>query len=404
MEEKYIVNIDWFEMYCHVAVEGESLHLPTGASNWQFRTEAVSSRIYSYITYVSHIDESANRRSLRPFCEILHHPRSPILHPCSASLKVANLRLYEADWFELLRALCFAANIRYRNVTRVDVCADFNTFRGGRSPERLLQKYLTQKVLKIGKDTFSVYGRNKVIDKDGYAKPPQIDSVTWGKIESGRQHSIYNKSLELRQVKFKPWIYDTWKRAGLNPEEVWRAEIRIKDKGKTMQLIDGGLFSLGAHRVSSQDTIEELWWAYADKCFDFRRRDGHTRVYNMPRIKLWSAHPAPSVVPKFHHAAVSSLRGFDTLIAYCRDLERITEQGLIDRIARREDTIGSLRHVIGTLCMLRGNVERRKNNRIGITLRKWAERELHRLDERDVFKISILSEMAERGVLEDATV
>ena len=141
--------------------------------------------------------------------------------------------------------------------------------------------------------------------------------MRWGSKGSDIGAYAYNKSLELREVKDKPWIRETWEKAGLidafNETEwaklsekekqrkieqgdvqalietpVWRFEISIKAHGKDLlDIKTGELFKLDINYFETQNAVENLFYTYAAKVFDFRMSTGQTTIRNYPSLKIF---------------------------------------------------------------------------------------------------------------------
>lgn len=118
-------------------------------------------------------------------------------------------------------------------------------------------------------------------------------------------------------MKDKPWIRETWEKAGLidtfNDEEwnklsekdkkraiengntgsyvkssVWRFEISIKAHGKDLlNLETGELFKLDINYFEQQNAVENLFYTYAAKVMDFRMSTGQTTIRNYPALKIF---------------------------------------------------------------------------------------------------------------------
>lgn len=310
--EPYVISVDWLQLYCHINSQFEIGEHIVGA--FKLDVQAKHTRFYSRFAIASLITENG---SYIEFAEILFSPNSKVLDPRSAHVKVYNEQLYTSVWFRNLTMLLKAAGLEYRSVTRVDLAYDCNKFAKGTDPQNLLKGYFLQKILKIGTNRCTMQianmGYNLETVGEEWERPrtlprPCVTGVTWGSITSGKQHVIYNKSLEMREVKYKPWIVDRWVQHGLDPNKVWRAEIRIANRGKEMMFNDPEhLFTLGMSEISDQDRIEELFLAYANQVYRFVKNDGHVRKQRMEPIQLFEITPATdiSIAPRTHRVKQS---------------------------------------------------------------------------------------------------
>lgn len=306
-KEPYVISVDWLELYCHINTTLEIGEHIVG--NFKLEVANKHTRFYSKLAIVS-IPTSAG--SYVEFAEILLEPNSKVLDPRSAHIRVLNEQLYTCAWFTNLSQVLKTLGLQYRSVKRVDLAYDCNKFAKGTDPQNLLKGYFLQKILKIGTNRCTMQianmGYNLETVGEEWERPrnlprPAVTGVTWGSMATGKQHVIYNKSLEMREVKFKPWIVERWLQHGLDPEKVWRAEIRICNRGKEMMFGDPEhLFSLGMSEIADQDRIEELFLSYANQLYRFVKNDGRVRKQRMESIKLFEISPATeiSIAPRTH--------------------------------------------------------------------------------------------------------
>lgn len=306
-KEPYVISVDWLELYCHINTTLEIGEHIVG--NFKLEVANKHTRFYSKLAIVS-IPTSAG--SYVEFAEILLEPNSKVLDLRSAHIRVFNEQLYTCAWFTNLSQVLKTLGLQYRSVKRVDLAYDCNKFAKGTDPQNLLKGYFLQKILKIGTNRCTMQianmGYNLETVGEEWERPrnlprPAVTGVTWGSMATGKQHVIYNKSLEMREVKFKSWIVERWLQHGLDPEKVWRAEIRICNRGKEMMFGDPEhLFSLGLSEIADQDRIEELFLAYANQLYRFVKNDGRVRKQRMEAINLFEISPATeiSIAPRTH--------------------------------------------------------------------------------------------------------
>lgn len=306
-KEPYVISVDWLQLYCHLREQFELGEHIVGAFN--VVVTAKHTRFYSKIANVAILNDNGTPID---FAEILFSPNSSVLDPRSAHVKILNEQLYTSVWFKNMCAMLKALGLEYRSVTRCDLAYDCNKFAKGTDPQNLLKGYFLQKILKIGTNRCTMQianmGYNLETVGDEWERPkvlprPAVTGVTWGSMATGKQHVIYDKSREMREVKYKPWIVERWNQHGLNPECVWRAEIRIANRGKEMMFGDPEhLFSMGISEISDQDRIEELFLSYANQLYRFVKNDGRVRKQRMDPIQLFEISPATevSIAPRTH--------------------------------------------------------------------------------------------------------
>lgn len=283
----YLCGVDWLSIYCHTKPLSSCDLRDFRVVVDDYRTPQYSKRARVFFPDDPKIQ----------FCDILFAPTLSVMDIRSCHLRILNKHLYESGWYKRLQLVLTGLDLRYQSITRIDLFYDCNKFKNGRSPKSLALDYISRRVLKIG------INRGQISFKDyGYAIAqntsreavevnvglPNVNAITWGN-KGYVQTQLYNKSLELREVKFKQHIVDAWERVGINPGEVWRTEIRIQKQGLSLKLLDtGDMWSLGPDDVSNNERIYEVFLSYAAKYMRFVVADYHRKRQQMMPIDLFS--------------------------------------------------------------------------------------------------------------------
>lgn len=282
--EKYLISIDWLQTYnlCNELQEGVytdgyytfNLSL-TGTETAQFK------RLYKLT------------RGGMLYATIQQCPRTSVIHEKTTLVKLENRVLYSGKCIEILYAINFALNLRYKGITRLDLCYDCNRFYAGRSPERFIRDYVMKEetetgyIYRVGSSTYIAHGDKKT-------GRSMISSIRFGSEKSAVSCYMYDKTKELNEVKDKPWIRECWKAAGLVSDEdthVWRSEISIRAQGTDVLKMDTGeLFRLSPHSLEWQDRAEEVFGYYAKKYLRFRRKEkGQTSKRYYKELRLFES-------------------------------------------------------------------------------------------------------------------
>ena len=296
----FVINLDWLQLYCYThapletaSVDGFDL-VCTDYPTSQFLAKCT---IYIY-------SPSPLGSQKSEWGHILYRPRTRVLPAYACQLKVSNERLYNKTWTTELASLLVGLQLEYRSVSRFDIAADFNRFRGGLDPLKLMTGYLQQRYLKIGINRcvvnidnmgYTISNQRTDAFKDFSVRTPQPTAITWGS-KDYVQTQLYDKSKELRDVKFKPWIFSAWERAGLDVNNVYRLEFRISKGGKDIQLIDSGdFYAISLHELLNIDTLYNHFYTYYSRYFRFVKRDYHIKKQQMRQLELFPARPATSI-------------------------------------------------------------------------------------------------------------
>lgn len=283
----YCISIDWLQVCGYSQNLAYLAHLPETDGRFIYEVATMGTRTFERVINVF---QSYNGDRF-PLAHVQCFPRSSALRAELCIVKLENRVLYSETAISTLISIMEALHIRYKGITRIDFCYDCNKFLGGLAPERFLQRYIgtpftSPKYLhRKGTRKFSSHMRRY---KDGQQR---VEYVRWGSENSNKCCYIYNKSLELKEVKDKPWIRETWRKNGLlhdEDNEVWRAEISIKCDGMNLVNLDTGeLFRLHPDYISHQKGVERLFHFYAAQLFAFYRRGRHKRVRDFDRVELF---------------------------------------------------------------------------------------------------------------------
>lgn len=309
MTEKYAISLDWMQYYCERSMNEIPATFYTTRGMYEVEKQSYSTNLWLDVYIIKHRG--------REFATLCMNPRNSGMPERGCTLKLANRVLYSHEWLQESKLIMAELGLRYKGITRVDVAYDCNVLAGGRSVPSFLMQYFSHApyceghIIRSGSRKVTI---NATRSNKGSV---EISAMRWGSKGSDIGAYAYNKSLELREVKDKPWIRETWEKAGLidafNDEEwaklserekqrkieqgdvqsyienpVWRFEISIKAHGKDLLNVETGeLFKLDINYFETQNAVENLFYTYAAKVFDFRMSTGQTTIRNYPPLKIF---------------------------------------------------------------------------------------------------------------------
>lgn len=265
-------SVDWMQLFCSV---------PKGvAPAWVEKTSPLpdawgNHRIYKLIQSTQYIKGYSFQREVMykkyTIAFIACKPNDERVRKDGGAIKLANPVLYVADWYFILMDVLATLEWAPLNITRVDLCCDFNFMLGGLDPATFLRKYVCKNkasYLRLGSNKAAVY-----LIKD--MRCTIYDSIRWGSRQSGVSVYMYNKTKELDEKKDKPWIRSMWKEACLSSTRpVWRVEISITSQGLGLKSMANSLIhSLFADELRSPELCRDMFRVYASKHFRFYRTD-----------------------------------------------------------------------------------------------------------------------------------
>lgn len=365
----YCISIDWFQYYCHNSNDTRLVHGTyfRGASadkSGNFHTYMIGKceefhSMYreSYTIYIDNAakdfvpknygtsyndfeqamkdkqDNPSQGRKLS-MVHIFCSPKMSSIDPRSVSVKVSNRLLYKEDWSWYLHDILEALHIMIKNVTRVDLCLDFQRFAyQDLTPQEFIHRYVQDQTIakeetyvREGSNEYCIYGKKRMVAKDGSKEVndstevsvlSDFEYIRFGSRNSGVCTYLYNKSKELRDKKSKPWIRSRWEEAGLDEAtgDIFRLEFSISAKGMCLKKADRkkGMKSPQAKTfrrlcrddVESQRQVEELFMGYLDKYFSFRKVGKQKYRKDMKRVQLFDFDIEPKLLPCYYNTNVN---------------------------------------------------------------------------------------------------
>lgn len=280
---KFMISVDWLQVYCSLSASKAlplNVELHKGEFTFVIKPMDIQTAMFKDVYCVY-------SRGL-PVAVIQSKPRSSRLDKCMALVKLDNRVLYSAKFIRILYAIIEVCGMVYKGITRIDLCHDCIKFKDNRSPSKFINSFVsgrgvtTHNIRKRGSEEFTCHGKKP---SGGSAK---INYIRFGSPKSKISSYIYDKSLELKESKDKPWIRAAWDACGLFESDgnIFRSEISIKAEGAdVLNMGTGELFRLSPDMLESQDKINHLFYIYAKKYFDFRLDAGQKHKKNFK--KLW---------------------------------------------------------------------------------------------------------------------
>lgn len=345
--EKYCISVDWLQIYClcnYVVGVRDTVVSEDGSSDIYMVRENISTALWTEVYSVFQ-----GKLKVAVLCRA---PRSSTMDAKGCTLKLENRVLYSRQWLSILRSILSDLQLQYKGITRIDLCYDCNKLAGGLSVGKFLFDYATAApyqeghIVRVGSRRFAFHGiRNR-----GGAM--EVNSMRWGSQGSDIGAYCYNKSLEMIEVKEKPWILERWEANGLINEwdmgawnkltdarkryeiedgksadyvhtPVWRWEISVKSHAKDLLDLDTGeLFQLSLDYIEQQGAIEKLFYVYAAKAFHFRMSTGQKTIREYPDLTIFERGVEVSQCPHFVSRFLDS--GRTEKVCY-NTLKRITE-------------------------------------------------------------------------------
>lgn len=228
------------------------------------------------------------------FGVLLSYPRAKTSRQDSFQLKIHNYWLYQPECWQMLSYVCGTLGLAVQSISRLDLAADFNMFANGMHPIEFIRQFMSGEIKKKGRSQGRVNFTQSYTQssKSGTTTDTlSFNALTIGKRSSDACCYLYNKSLEMEEETKKPWIIETWKAAGLNPEEVWRLEISMTAKALIcMDKESGEYINFGLSNITDPETDctpLRLYFIQLQSLFFFFRPSGQRNVSREKMLPLF---------------------------------------------------------------------------------------------------------------------
>lgn len=276
----HLVSIDWLSIYCDCSAMAP-------CQDYIFDKEPYGTSVFADMYTIYLYGEE--------IAVLTCNPRSSAMKKGTGVLKILNPILYQQGLREIVYDLMYTCNIQFLNISRIDLCADFNHFNGYPQMQKFFQDFLLLKLWKIGAAKYKMCA-NKATEFDcDYFKLIGLQSSrhTYQYLRFGSKVSkvsayLYNKTQEFRDVKRKNYIAEAWAANDIDEkQEVWRLEFSLKGDGiKFVNQETKQWQSKNLEMVLDPIQRTQVYNALYLKYWDFRVNDGQKRKDRMKHAAL----------------------------------------------------------------------------------------------------------------------
>lgn len=276
----HLVSIDWLSIYCDCSAMAP-------CSEYIFDKEPYGTSVYADMYTIYLYGEE--------IAVLTCNPRSGALKKGTGVLKILNPILYQQGLAEITYDLLSSCNIVPINISRLDLCADFNNFESYKDMQNFFQDFLNIRLWKIGAAKYKVCA-NKAVEFDcDYFKMIGLQSsrhayqyLRFGSKVSKVSAYLYNKTQEFRDVKRKNYIAEAWAANDIDEKkEVWRLEFSLKGDGIKFLNTETKMWQAkNLEMVFDPIQRTQLYNALYLKYWDFRVNDGQQRKDRMKHARL----------------------------------------------------------------------------------------------------------------------
>ena len=264
--ENYILNIDYLQLFGIMKYRDFSIDVSVELQPFGSRHFSRIEKIMLNGEYIAVLESEA---------------RSVILKEKSAMLKIENHVLYEKNCWLKIDAVIRGLGFKVMNISRLDIALDLINFKNKLSPKDLINGFVKEKYLRNGRGKFMLIGSQKDVR--------DVEYLRFGSRKSPINTYLYNKSLEMREVKLKQHIIESWK--NINADEtidVWRLEHSLKSEALThLDETSGEIIKIDYEKIKDNKFIKALFFSLTKKYFQFKMNDNTKNKTRMKTLQLF---------------------------------------------------------------------------------------------------------------------
>lgn len=274
----YAINVDWLQVFCHDHNKGSLNLIYYEHSAYEFVRLPYGSRHFAEIWEV--LDQDGDKYAI-----IQRTPHSSIISEDGCIIQLCNRELYRRNYASEFIIFLASHNFKYKSISRLDICFDSNYLLKKYLHSTLIKDLMTARVLKNNQSKVN-WNFNAIAN---VGKPMECNSCSFGSKSSAVSTKMYNKTLEMKEQKNKPYIVESWVHNGLDiNRDVWRIEISIKsDASHTIRTDTGEIFRLSPDCLKMAQMVEDVFFSYADKYFSFKKNNNTKNKTRMPDLEIF---------------------------------------------------------------------------------------------------------------------
>lgn len=287
-------NLDWLEVHAREPVNQPRDAMFYRYKGWDVREREYGTRVYRQMFTLMQSDTE-------PLLEIRREPASVglkgIHEPNECHVRLCNRTCYFDNAAAFLQKFLDDNGYTDVRISRVDICLDFVLFDEGDNPQDFVRRYFRHKYAKINQGRICGHGEDTWSGQEW-------NSISWGSKTSCVTTKLYNKTMELYDVKLdrfrKPYIREAWFNCGFIDDiqkvtkdgqrvQVWRVEfslssavknwvaIELNGKSKNFQSLQNTL-----QTYDTRDKILTMFASLQQHYFRFKKFQANQRKDRCP--------------------------------------------------------------------------------------------------------------------------
>lgn len=261
-----IISIDYLTLYVQLSIR-------RNIDGFDFKVQKYNSKHFAKIAHIYIYNQKVGN--------LEYEPHSSILNSKAGLLKIENNILYQKDMFHIIDLILDYVGAKVISISRLDICADFEKFKHNLEPRKLIKNFMTEKYLRNGRGKYTIIGNQKNVQ--------DVEYLRFGSKTSEVNVYLYDKTIEMENVKHKAHIAELWKQNNLGKDNhVWRLEVSLKSQAMTyVDHETGEYFKVNLEHLKNDKFIKKLYYSLVQKYFEFRKNDNTKNKSRMQRVILF---------------------------------------------------------------------------------------------------------------------
>lgn len=279
-----LINFDWWQLSAHGVLKYSKLY--------SYKLQLGGTRNFHELIFVFSGDKKV--------CEVKRKPKNKKFKDDLVILKFENELCYTDFIIKYSLNFCEQHNLQQVKISRIDIACDFNRFSNNWSGQRLIKEWFNGNVLFNSRSEFYMRG------KQGLKTIPNY--LRFGSYESDIRIYLYNKSKEMKEGKYKPYITELWERSGIDINRaVWRIEISINCSDfNIVSKTSGHRRNINLVSLTYDIDKKTLAKALLHKYFHFKINNFTMNKTRMKRLELFEFEIFTNTIKKDLETKVSS--------------------------------------------------------------------------------------------------
>lgn len=269
---KTLISIDWLTFNVNVPFENNDYNYQ-GNSKYEIVKEDLGTIVFENRYIILHKKDKIATFTCKP--------KSQMIDKNLGQIQIANKYLYCDELYTICSEIISLLEVTFWTFSRIDICADNQNFVDISDPNIFIKKFASMEIIKLGKTKGFLPFKSK--------KGLQFSGITFKSKDSIVSWKMYNKSLEMKEVKEKKYIKQLWREFNWDSiNDVYRVEVSLKNFTKQQLISKYGtnpFYNLESLLLDCN--LADVFYYYLNKSFKFCYNEGKKNISENKKIQIF---------------------------------------------------------------------------------------------------------------------